>query len=335
MLSASVRERAERGDIEAQLALGEQCSQSNVREARGWFARAAKAGSVTGVRRLAISLMTQHPLEPAVGINMIHAAAEKGDAHAAHICAVLAAGNRALSDRWTVARTRLKIAAERGWEPARQELALLDSFANRAFKPEPRALFASPRISEIRGFLSEAECDWVIQLARPLLRRAEVYNLADGAGLVTDDRSNSGANFGLLESDVMLMQVRERISRVFGDLTLEDSSVLHYAPGQEFKPHYDFLDASRPGLADDLAKHGQRAVTFLIYLNEGFEGGATAFPKLDFRFKGRKGDAIYFWNLDESGRPDFMTEHAGSPPTSGEKWLFSQWLRAQRHRING
>jgi hypothetical protein len=41
------------------------------------------------------------------------------------------------------------------------------------------------------------------------------------------------------------------------------------------------------------------------------------------------GDAIYWANVDDSGRPDRLTRHAGLPPTSGEKWIFSQWLRSQ------
>ena len=76
-----------------------------------------------------------------------------------------------------------------------------------------------------------------------------------------------------------------------------------------------------------MAERGQRIVTFLIYLNEGFVGGETDFPRLGLRHKGAKGDALYFGNLDPAGAPDPRTLHAGLPPTRGEKWLFSQWVR--------
>jgi hypothetical protein len=72
---------------------------------------------------------------------------------------------------------------------------------------------------------------------------------------------------------------------------------------------------------------GQRATTVLIYLNEGYEGGETEFPELDWRFKGKPGDALVFWNLTPAGEPDQRTQHAGLPPTSGEKWLYSKWVR--------
>ncbi|MBF8292745.1 MAG: hypothetical protein HW392_1572, partial [Steroidobacteraceae bacterium] len=43
--------------------------------------------------------------------------------------------------------------------------------------------------------------------------------------------------------------------------------------------------------------------------------------------KGRRGDALVFANVDDSGAPDYQTVHAGLPPTSGVKWLLSQWVR--------
>jgi len=68
-------------------------------------------------------------------------------------------------------------------------------------------------------------------------------------------------------------------------------------------------------------------VTFLIYLNEGFDGGETAFPSLGRRYKGRTGDALFFYNAMPDGTPDRLTLHAGTPTTRGEKYLFSQWIR--------
>lgn len=70
--------------------------------------------------------------------------------------------------------------------------------------------------------------------------------------------------------------------------------------------------------------------TFLIYLNSDFEGGETDFPELNLSYRGAPGDALQFANVDASGAPDVRTLHAGRPTRSGEKWLFSQWVRARR-----
>ena len=65
----------------------------------------------------------------------------------------------------------------------------------------------------------------------------------------------------------------------------------------------------------------------LIYLNDDCEGGDTEFPQLGIRHRGAAGDALIFFSADASGRPDPRTVHAGRPPTAGEKWVLSQFVR--------
>jgi prolyl 4-hydroxylase len=129
--------------------------------------------------------------------------------------------------------------------------------------------------------------------------------------------------------DMVLVMLRAQVARLtkLPILGFEDSQVLHYLPGQEFKPHFDFLDLAHPGHAAAVASGGQRVVTFLAYLNEGYEGGETVFPALGWRFKGREGDALFFYNAMPDGSPDRRMLHAGSSPSRGEKWLLSQWIR--------
>ena len=328
--------RAESGDPEAQMALGRhyEAEQRTVL-ARGWYARAAKQGSVAALRALAINLLMEPPVVERDGINMIRAAAHKGDAEAAYVCGMLAAQDNRLPDQWSVARECLTRAADRGWESAREQLSFLDRIAAGG---DPavltvalpvQAISDSPRIGVIEGFASREICDWLIAQARPRVSRAMVYDMAVGGGRVEEARSNSSVVFDLVHSDIVLMLIRKRIAATAGVLPagLEATAVLHYAPGQQFEPHVDFLDPSVSGYAADLAENGQRVATFLVYLNDDYEGGDTDFPEIGWRYRGRKGDALLFWNVDESGAPDHRTLHAGMPPTTGEKWLLSQWLR--------
>jgi hypothetical protein len=71
---------------------------------------------------------------------------------------------------------------------------------------------------------------------------------------------------------------------------------------------------------------GQRIATFLIYLNDDFEGGETVFPKAGLSVRPAKGDALFFANVDEAGAPDPRSLHAGLPVAAGEKWIVSQWI---------
>jgi prolyl 4-hydroxylase len=108
---------------------------------------------------------------------------------------------------------------------------------------------------------------------------------------------------------------------------MENPQIMRYQPGQRFLPHYDFLDPRHPRVAEAIAQGGQREATFLVYLNDDFDGAETSFLQLDWRFRGGKGDAILFWNTDQSGAPEKSSLHAGLEPTRGEMWLLSQWIR--------
>ncbi len=44
----------------------------------------------------------------------------------------------------------------------------------------------------------------------------------------------------------------------------------------------------------------------MVYLNDDYDGGETAFPKLGFEHKGRRGGGIYFVNA----LPDLSPGHA-------------------------
>jgi hypothetical protein len=146
-------------------------------------------------------------------------------------------------------------------------------------------------------------------------------------------RNNRDTSFDIVQSDLILMALRERIAKLalLGSESLEPTMVLHYTPGQRFAPHFDFVDPAAPHLKGDIARNGQRVATFLLYLNSDFEGGETDFPTLSWRFRGGRGDAVLFWNVDGQGEPDFRTLHAGLEPSRGEKWVLSQWLRSQAY----
>jgi prolyl 4-hydroxylase len=327
---------AQAGDTEAQIAFGRHFeSEQKCSHARAWYAKAAKQGSVPALRLLAISLLTKTPIVARDGVNMIRSAAHKGDAEAAYVCALLAAQDEGLEDRWAVARQCLEHAAERNWQPAAEQLAFLGKIgaledpAAFVAPAHLRELSPSARVAAVEKFASDDICDWIITHARPHIGRAFVYDRAGGGGRIEQARTNSAVTFDLVRSDLIVMMLRARIAATSGLPSdgLEATVVLHYAPGEEFETHVDFLDPSVPGYAEDLRVSGQRTATFLLYLNGDYDGGETDFPEIGVRYKGRKGDALLFRNVLPDGRPDERMRHAGLPPTSGEKWLLSQWIR--------
>jgi len=103
--------------------------------------------------------------------------------------------------------------------------------------------------------------------------------------------------------------------------------VLHYSPGEQIKPHFDFIDTNAPDYEQQIREQGQRMITFLLYLNEGYEGGETTFPELGIVNHGRQGDGLYFINSRADRSADRQMLHTGSPPTRGEKWIVTQFIR--------
>jgi hypothetical protein len=195
--------------------------------------------------------------------------------------------------------------------------------------PAPEPLSEQPRLRVFRNFARPEECRWLIDQLRAKLDRATVWDETTGRGVEDDYRSNSAAEIALQDMDVVIAVLRARISTAtrLPEFIFEVPQLMHYRVGEEFKPHHDFLDPGKPGHALDHARRGQRMGTFLIFLNEDYEGGETEFPKAGLSFRGRTGDALFFANVTRDGRPDPLTLHAGRSPTSGEKWILSQWIR--------
>ena len=275
-------------------------------------------------------------------------AAERGDAMASARLAVLAGAGIGVPQDWQAALDHLLRAAERGWAPAQAELALLAApegnadgaagwqqlrqqvdLARWLALPPKQALSESPRLRQFAGFATPAVCRWLIDRARERLARARTYDAHTGEGRLDETRTNHERDFGLADADLVLTLVRARIAAATGlpPSVMESAKVLHYTVGQQFGAHFDFIDPAQPGLAAEIEARGQRLVTFLLYLNDDFDGGETAFLAVDRRHRGRTGDALMFANVDPQGRPDRLTLHAGLPPTRGEKWVLSQWIR--------
>lgn len=284
---------------------------------------------------------------------LFEAASAAGHAEASERCALLDALGSARPPDWDRALDRLALAAQQGSRPAGEQLLLLaDNQADpdveqsrsaeewtairraipleqRMTPGEKQSLSDFPRIRLIRHFATPAECRWLIRLGLPQLRPATVFDQSTGQQTLDPARDNSFVMLRIGEMNVLTEVIRTRIARAtrLPVPLFEPSQLLHYSVGQRFKPHHDFLDPDNPAYAESLATFGQRIATFLIYLNGGYSGGETSFPAIGLNFRAGEGDALFFANVTADGAPDPKTLHSGLPPTAGEKWVFSQWIR--------
>jgi hypothetical protein len=145
-------------------------------------------------------------------------------------------------------------------------------------------------------------------------------------------RTNRVASFGLEETSFLNLVIQSRIGAAIGVplSVMEAFAVLNYRPGEQASDHFDYLDPAIPAYAEEIGRVGQRIATVLLYLNEDYEGGETAFPELGLQHRGRTGEALAFFSVDAAGGCDPRTLHAGLPPNRGEKWVLSQFVRDRR-----
>ena len=284
---------------------------------------------------------------------LLEGASAQGHADASERCALLDTLGSARPPDWDRALDFLALAAAQGSRSAREQLLLLadneadpvvpegvadDFWAGlRARAPldqrlqpgEKISLSDAPRIRAIKRFATGPECRWLVSLARPQLAPATVFDKETGGQTLDPTRDNSFVVLRLGEMNVFTEVIRTRISAAtrLSVPLFEPSQLLHYSVGQRFKPHHDFLDPTNSAYRESLERFGQRIATFLIYLNDGYGGGETSFPSIGLNYRASEGDALFFANVTPDGAPDRKTVHAGLPPTSGEKWVFSQWIR--------
>lgn len=110
---------------------------------------------------------------------------------------------------------------------------------------------------------------------------------------------------------------------------IEPLAILRYLPGQEYRPHGDWLPTATAADASHLQRFGQRTHTVLLYLNTPDEGGALSFPERGVTIDARQGRAVCFENTDADGRPIHDSLHASLPVITGEKWVASLWFRSK------
>jgi prolyl 4-hydroxylase len=350
MTQADLESRANAGEASAQVRLADQLDgEGRHYEALQYLARAARTHDPEAMAVLGRKLVLggHAPLRPTDGIGLLKEAAALGDARAAGFLAVISAGGFYAPQDWTAALDYLQRSAELGLEPAGRELAILaDAPSDRTWRDwdrlrksvdlqrwmtskTPEVLCDAPRVLVLREVAPAAACDWIVEQCASRLVRAEVDDPRTGLPVMGQTRTNRVANFGLGETSPLNILLQARIGAAIGApfAKMEAFAVLNYQQGEEASDHYDYLDPQIPAYAEEITRVGQRVATVLVYLNEDYEGGETDFPELGIRHKGRRGDALVFFSVDSSGRPDPRTRHAGRPPTSGEKWVLSQFIR--------
>jgi prolyl 4-hydroxylase len=261
------------------------------------------------------------PRNAARAMELFGRAADAGNSMAVRAYTNLLANGSAGGRDWRLSLERLADEA-RGDRRRAQMLALirrmdLTQEGDPRSLPKRRMLSESPQVAMFPRLLSDSECDHLVEVAEPNFERSMIHGI-DSPDYLDPVRTSDGSVMHNLIEDPAIHALSRRLAAAAGVTVAhaEPLLILRYRPRDQYRPHLDFL----PGAEN------QRLVTALVYLNEGYEGGETAFVKAGFKVKGRKGDAIIFVNIQADRRADPMAEHAGLPVVRGVKLLASLWM---------
>lgn len=203
----------------------------------------------------------------------------------------------------------------------------------RAHDRDVRVLFSlqHPRVILFGDLLDAAECDELVMLARQHMTASNVIDMGSGGESRHEHRTSTGTAFGR-GATPLILRIERRIEALLR-WPLENGEalqILRYEVGQEYRPHYDYVDPTQPGAAPFLARGGQRVASLVMYLNTPTSGGATHFPDIGLEVAAVKGNAVFF-SYDRP-HPATKSLHGGMPVRQGEKWVATKWLRETAHQ---
>lgn len=165
----------------------------------------------------------------------------------------------------------------------------------------------------IENFISKDECLYIIKKAESSLHTSTV-----GKSRQVDENIRKSSTAWLKKDDPVVNNIINRCLRHV-DRPIENCEnlqVLRYKPGGHYKPHQDaFMDDNN------------RLYTFILALNDDYEGGETVFPNINKTYKLSAGSALFFDTLDNYELDTSKALHGGQPVKNGEKWICNLWIR--------
>jgi prolyl 4-hydroxylase len=171
--------------------------------------------------------------------------------------------------------------------------------------------YPDPRV--LRGLLSDEEREYIIKKAEKNLKPSMI-----SSDFKLDEKVRKSETAWLEKDDPVVNSVIQRCLK-FTDrpfVNCEKLQVLRYEPSGFYEPHQDVIEEDK----------NPRMYTFILALNDDYEGGETAFPNLGKTYKLQRGDALFFDTLDNYEMITSKALHGGKHVKSGEKWICNLWV---------
>lgn len=183
-----------------------------------------------------------------------------------------------------------------------------------------------PKITVIPGFLSDAECQHLLDLVEGCWVPSTVGRKKTDvdAGLTPNLRSRNRTSSSCMvrhAQTAVVERLEHRLAMVAGVPLdqLERPNLVRYCPGEFFGEHHDGKFRPR---------------TVFVYLNDLIDdAGETYFSQIGFKFMPRKGTAVVWSNAQPDGTEDSRMVHEGLPPLKGVKYGVNCFFNDECTRI--
>ena len=184
----------------------------------------------------------------------------------------------------------------------------------------------TPRLAlyTLDDFLARPACDRLIELIGQHLNPSMVTQDYGDAQV----RISQTAFLGYTRSP-LAAEIDARICETLGIRAeySEGIQAQRYEVGGHFKPHCDYFSEDADVHRSACSVRGNRTWTFMVYLNDGMEGGATRFTEIDRVIQPRTGMAVLWNSLHADGSPNPASRHCGESVTRGHKVIITKWFR--------
>jgi len=183
---------------------------------------------------------------------------------------------------------------------------------------------SQPELAVFANLLTAEECDEIVRMAEPRVERSTAVDPKTGERNIHASRTSTGMAFARNEHP-LISRIEQRIERLFNhpNSHTEGLHILNYAPGAEYRPHYDYFNPADPGSKTHTAIGGNRIATLIIYLSDVEQGGSTIFPTQNLHVHPCRGHAVFFSYSDLTP----LSLHGGLPVIQGSKWIATKWFR--------
>jgi prolyl 4-hydroxylase len=191
-------------------------------------------------------------------------------------------------------------------------------------------LSADPSIAIMADVLDIIDRAYLIFISRPSMKPSSVINpRGDHTGMVSKIRTSMSTYISFEMVDVISRYIELKIIIASGEeLThSEPMSILRYAQGEYYRPHFDFFNPTLDVSKQLMENGGQRTASAITYLSVPTSGGGTSFPNLNLTVPAVGGSTLWFRNCSPDGQVDKRSLHAGDTVLVGEKWVVTKWFR--------